>query len=52
MFSTIQDFINTWSHEADSTMKLLKNLSDESLFQQVYPGGRTLGGWRITWLRL
>ena len=43
MFSTIQDFINTWSHESDSTVKLLKSLSDESLRQQVYPGGRTLG---------
>lgn len=36
-----------WNRESYLTEKVLEGLTDESLKQQVYPEGRTLG--RITW---
>lgn len=39
----MQEFIQTWTFESASTLKLLKQLTDQSLAQEVYPGGRTLG---------
>ncbi|PDZ94547.1 hypothetical protein CON36_33230 [Bacillus cereus] len=47
MYVTISDFIKEWNREAMLTQKVLDALTDESLKQQVYPEGRTLG--RIVW---
>lgn len=47
MYVTIADFIREWNWEASLTQKVLDGLTDESLNQQVYPEGRTLG--RIVW---
>jgi uncharacterized damage-inducible protein DinB len=47
MFRTIGDFEKSWTHEHESTLKLMKVLTDASLAQPVAPGGRTLG--RIAW---
>ena len=47
MFTTLADFEKAWSHESTSTQKLLDTLTDASLQQPVYPGGRTLG--RLAW---
>ncbi|MDC2863624.1 DinB family protein [Bacillus sp. BP-3] len=47
MYVTISDFINEWNREALLTQKVLDGSTDESLQQQVYPEGRTLG--RIAW---
>ena len=43
MINSLQEFIQTWTFESASTLKLLKQLTDQSLAQEVYPGGRTLG---------
>ena len=47
MYVTISDFIKEWNREAMLTQNVLNGLTDESLKQQVYPEGRTLG--RIAW---
>ena len=47
MYVTISDFIKEWNREAMLTQNVLDGLTDESLKQQVYPEGRTLG--RIAW---
>ncbi|WP_136607445.1 DinB family protein [Paenibacillus dokdonensis] len=47
MYCTVEDFIAEWKNEAALTQKILDGLTDESLSQQVYPEGRTLG--RIAW---
>jgi len=47
MYSTIADFIKEWNWEATLTQKVLDGLTDDSLNQQVYSDGRTLG--RIVW---
>lgn len=47
MYVTITDFINEWNKEARLTQNVLNGLTDGSLKQPVYPGGRTLG--RIAW---
>ena len=47
MYVTITDFINEWNKEARLTQNVLDGLTDDSLKQPVYPGGRTLG--RIAW---
>jgi uncharacterized damage-inducible protein DinB len=47
MYVTISDFIKEWYKEAALTQKVLDGLTDDSLKQQVYPEGRTLG--RIVW---
>ncbi|KRF64389.1 hypothetical protein ASG99_21435 [Bacillus sp. Soil768D1] len=44
---TVSDFIKEWNREALLTQNVLEGLTDESLKQQVYPEGRTLG--RIAW---
>ena len=43
MYVTISDFIKEWNREAMLTQNVLDGLTDESLKQQVYPEGRTLG---------
>lgn len=47
MYVTVLDFIIEWNREAMLTQNVLEGLTDESLKQQVYPEGRTLG--RIAW---
>ncbi|WP_242216557.1 DinB family protein [Bacillus cereus group sp. BfR-BA-01380] len=47
MYVTISDFIKEWNREAMLTQKVLDGLTDDSLKQQVYSEGRTLG--RIAW---
>ncbi|NHM34056.1 DinB family protein [Neobacillus terrae] len=47
MYVTISDFIKEWNKEAALSQKVLDGLTDDSLKQQVYPEGRTLG--RILW---
>jgi uncharacterized damage-inducible protein DinB len=50
MFRRIDDFATQWSQERESTLKVMRTLTDETLGQAVVPGGRTLGflGWHIT----
>lgn len=47
MYVTITDFLREWNNEAKLTQNVLYGLTDDSLTQQVYPEGRTLG--RIAW---
>jgi len=47
MYRKIQDFQGSWAYETEATLKVFEALTDESLQQLVYPGGRTLG--RIAW---
>jgi len=49
MYTSIESFLKDWKYERDSTVKLLKNLNDESLNQKVTPDGRSLGflAWHI-----
>jgi uncharacterized damage-inducible protein DinB len=50
MFTSIDQFIATWKNEIQFTHNVLAALTDESLSQEVDPGGRTLGriGWHLT----
>lgn len=47
MFRKIQDFLDSWAHETEATVKVFSQLTDASLSQTVAPEGRTLG--RIAW---
>jgi uncharacterized damage-inducible protein DinB len=47
MFRTIEDFEKTWDTERESSLKVMRALTDASLGQMVAPGGRSLG--RIAW---
>jgi uncharacterized damage-inducible protein DinB len=47
MFRTVKDFEKSFKFESDSTLKLLRALTDASLQQRVAPEGRTLG--RLAW---
>ena len=47
MFRTIEEFLTNWSHESESTQKVLDALTDASLAQEVSSEDRTLG--RIAW---
>ena len=50
MFRSIDDFATEWTQESESTLKVLRNLTDASLAQSIVPGGRTLGflAWHVT----
>ncbi|MBM3908334.1 MAG: DinB family protein [Gemmatimonadetes bacterium] len=50
MFRTLDDFSAAWTQETESTLKILRTLTDASLAQRVTPDGRTLGflAWHIT----
>lgn len=50
MFKNIEDFRKAWDYEAETTGKVLLNLTDESLSIKVYDDGRTLGylAWHLT----
>lgn len=50
MLRKVEDFQKDWAYEADSTLKILNALTDESLDQKVTPTGRSLGtlAWHLT----
>lgn len=50
MLRTIDDFISLWTHESQSTQKVLDLLTDESLSQSIDAEHRTLGrlAWHVT----
>lgn len=50
MYYKISDFEKDWKAEREGTLKVLNNLTDESLKQRVYSEGRTLGflAWHVT----
>jgi len=47
MFQTLDGFFKLWNFEVDATQKVLNQLTDESLSQEVTPQNWTLG--RIAW---
>ncbi|WP_413362178.1 DinB family protein [Lysinibacillus sp. 3P01SB] len=49
MFQTLSNFLSSWEFEANTTQKLLNNLTDESLKQRITSENWTLGriGWHI-----
>jgi len=47
MFRTIDDFEKAWANERESSLKVMRAVTDASLGQLVAPGGRTLG--RVAW---
>jgi len=49
MYTSLEDFKKDWNYESDSTSKVFKNLTDESLNQKVTTDGRSLGfiAWHI-----
>lgn len=47
MFTKLKHFQRAWAYESESTLKVLRALTDESLAQAVAPQERTLG--RIAW---
>ena len=50
MYRSIEDFLEDWKYESESTLKVFKNLTQESLEQKVTPDGRSLRrlAWHIT----
>ena len=49
MYRVLKDFIKDWEYETEVTLKMLDNLTDDSLKQRVTPEGRTLGyiAWHL-----
>jgi uncharacterized damage-inducible protein DinB len=47
MFQSLDSFLETWEYEANATQRLLKNLTDGSLKQEITSQNWTLG--RIAW---
>jgi len=49
-FLKVSDFLNDFEYETNATLKLLNNLTNESLKQRVTEKGRSLGrlAWHIT----
>jgi uncharacterized damage-inducible protein DinB len=47
MFRRVDDFEKAWAQESESTLKILRALTDASLAQAVNADGRTLG--RMAW---
>lgn len=47
MYYKVQDFIKNWEYETEATLKILNNLTDQSLNQKVTEDGRSLG--RLAW---
>ena len=50
MYYKLSDFIFDWNYESESTIKVLSNLTDESLNKKVHEKVRTAGrlAWHIT----
>jgi uncharacterized damage-inducible protein DinB len=47
MFQSLDSFLKSWEYEANATQRLLKNLTDGSLKQEITSQNWTLG--RIAW---
>lgn len=49
MYISVSEFLEDWKNESMATLKVLKTLTDASLNQKVYDGGRTLGyvAWHV-----
>ena len=47
MYSSVDQFLQNWQYESEGTQKLLDELTDASLKQAIYPGGRDIG--RLAW---
>ncbi|MCA2984072.1 DinB family protein [Gemmatimonas sp.] len=47
MYHTLEEFLSHWAFESADTQKLMDALTDASLSQPMYPGGRNLG--RLAW---
>lgn len=50
MYRSINDFLEDWKYESDSTLKVFNNISDDKKNQKVSSNGRSLGylAWHIT----
>lgn len=50
MYLKLEDFINDWKYESESTLKVFNNLTDESITKIVNENVRTAGrlAWHIT----
>jgi len=50
MYRKLEDFINDWKYESESTLKVFNNISDESITKIVNGNVRTAGrlAWHIT----
>jgi len=50
MYRKLEDFINDWTQESESTLKVFNNLTDESLIKKVNENVRSAGklAWHIT----
>lgn len=50
MYTSIPKFLKDWDYESQGTMKMLNNLTDESLNQKVTDDGRSLGfiAWHLS----
>ena len=49
MVRRIDDFLEEWAYESESTSKVIGGLTDQSLAQRVTPEGRTVGtlAWHL-----
>lgn len=49
MYRRIEDFLQDWTEESGSTLRVLRELTDESLEQRVTPDGRSIGtlAWHL-----
>ena len=49
MYYHIKDFLTDWEYESGATLRLFKNLTDETLSEKVHPNVRSLGflSWHI-----
>jgi uncharacterized damage-inducible protein DinB len=47
MYHTINEFLEDWNLESESTIKVFSNITDELLHYKVTPNGRSLG--RLAW---
>jgi uncharacterized damage-inducible protein DinB len=50
MYRVLNDFLDDWKYESESTLKTFNNISDEKKNQKITPDGRSLGyiAWHIT----
>lgn len=50
LYRNLQDFVNDWAIESESTLKVFNNLTDEALTKKVNENVRTAGrlAWHIT----
>ncbi|HOI29231.1 MAG TPA: DinB family protein [Melioribacteraceae bacterium] len=50
MYRSINDFLDDWKYESESTVKLFTNITDQKKNQKVTEDGRSLGyiAWHIT----